>query len=79
MRVNQPGRPWRRWRNRPAIGLRPAARAERIVLAIGGVATILVAAFPLPATGTSQAHALVAGVSLTSLALWPAPAWRRER
>jgi LPXTG-motif cell wall-anchored protein len=49
------------------------------VLAIGGVATILVAAFPLPATGTSQAHALVAGVSLTSLALWPAPAWRRER
>jgi len=55
-----------------AAGLRAASRASRIVHAVAGVATILVAAFPLPATGTSSVHGLVAGVSLIGLAVWPA-------
>jgi Protein of unknown function (DUF998) len=62
-----------------ALGLRPAAAAGRLLLAAGGVATVLVAAFPLPPVGTSHAHRLAAGVGLTALALWPALAWRTGR
>ena len=75
-----------------ALGLRPApgpARAERAqsgsahpggrsLLAAGGVATVAVAALPLPVTGTSPAHRWAAGVALTALAVWPALAWRRR-
>jgi len=60
-----------------ALGLRPAAVAGRAVLALGGVATVLVAAFPLPQVGTSANHSLAAGVAFVSLAVWPALAWRR--
>src|SRR5262245_28691786 len=42
-----------------SLGLRPAASTGRVALAVGGVATILVAAFPLPRIGTSEAHRLV--------------------
>jgi hypothetical membrane protein len=62
-----------------AFGLRPAARAGRIVLAVGGVATVLVAVFPLPRTGASSAHTAAAGVAFAALALWPALAGRRGR
>jgi hypothetical membrane protein len=61
-----------------AVGLRPAGAAGRLLLAIGGVATLLVALFPQPRLGTSDAHGAVAGVSSLSLALWPALAWRRD-
>jgi hypothetical membrane protein len=62
-----------------ALGLRPAARAGRLVLAAGGVATVLVAAFPLPAGGVSApAHGIVAGAAFGALAIWPALAWRRR-
>jgi hypothetical membrane protein len=61
-----------------AFGLRPAGAAGRFLLAIGGVATFLVALFPLPRLGTSDVHGAVAGVSSLSLALWPALAWRRD-
>jgi hypothetical membrane protein len=56
-----------------AAGLYRAATAGRTVLALGGVATILVAMFPLP----SPAHAVPAGAAFVALAIWPALARRR--
>lgn len=51
-----------------AAGLFEAAPAGRILLALGGVATIAVAAAPQPAA----AHIPAAAVSFVALALWPA-------
>ena len=63
-----------------ACALRPAAAAGRLVHGLGGLATLLVAAFPLPAGGrTSSAHTAAAAVAFVSLAVWPAFAWRRQR
>lgn len=63
-----------------ALSLAPAARAGRVVHAVGGLATIAVAALPLPADGgSSTGHAVAAGVSLTALAVWPALAVRGDR
>jgi hypothetical membrane protein len=62
-----------------AAGLRPAAGAGRILLAIGGVATVAVATFPVPDVGTSQVHRVMAGIGFVTLGLWPALAWRRGR
>lgn len=60
-----------------ALALRPAARPGRLVLGLGGVATLGVAAFPLPGgDGTSAAHAAAAGAAFVSLAAWPAVAGR---
>ncbi len=59
-----------------ACGLRPARLAGRLLLAVGGLATVLAAAFPLPLVGTSQTHGLVAGLAFVALGLWPAFAWR---
>ena len=60
-----------------ALALRPAAGPGRLVLAGGGMATVLVALLPLPGDGGgSEAHAVAATVSLTMLAAWPALAWR---
>ena len=55
-----------------ASGLRGAATAGRILLATGGVATLAVAAFPVPRTGSSAAHAVAALVAFGALTLWPA-------
>jgi len=61
-----------------ALALRPLARSGRVLLAVGGVATILVATFPLPAGGgSSTAHTAVAGAAFCALSLWPALGWRR--
>ncbi|HYO18975.1 MAG TPA: DUF998 domain-containing protein [Dermatophilaceae bacterium] len=61
-----------------SCALRCAAVAGRLVLALGGLATILVAAFPLPGgSGSSSVHTAVAAVAFVSLALWPALAWVR--
>ena len=61
-----------------AAALRDAAPAGRAVLAAGGVATVLVAAFPLPADESgSTAHTIVAGTAFLALAVWPALAGRR--
>lgn len=63
-----------------ALALRGAALPGRLVLAGGGVATVLVAALPLPtvlADGGSGPHAIVAGISFGALAVWPAFAMRR--
>ena len=61
-----------------ALGLSPAARAGRVVLGLGGVATVLVAVFPLPAAGPAPAHAASAAAAFGALAVWPALAWRRR-
>lgn len=62
-----------------ALGLRCAATTGRLLLAAGGVATVLVAAFPLPSTGGSTAHTLAAAVAFLALAGWPALAAPRSR
>ena len=61
-----------------ALGLRPVARAGRILLAAGGAATLWVAAFPQPAEGSSTAHVAAATTAFLALALWPAPAADRR-
>jgi hypothetical membrane protein len=61
-----------------ASALRPAAMSGRVLLALGGTATVLIAAFPLPVdSGSSGAHTMVATVALGALAVWPGAAWRR--
>jgi hypothetical membrane protein len=62
-----------------ALAMRPAAVAGRTVLAAGGIATLMVAAFPLPADESgSTAHGLAAGTAFLTLAAWPAFALRRS-
>lgn len=65
-----------------ALALRPVPRSGRWALAMGGVATALVALAPLPAAdtahrGAATTHAVAAAVSLGALAAWPAASWRR--
>jgi hypothetical membrane protein len=60
-----------------ASGLRAAGVAGRVVLGLGGAATLLVAAFPLPAVGGSPAHTAAASTAFLALAAWPAVGWRR--
>ncbi len=55
-----------------AAGLRTTGPLARLVLAIGGIATALVAVAPQPASGPSLRHGITAGVASISLALWPA-------
>jgi hypothetical protein len=63
-----------------ACALGSAAPAGRLVHGLGGLATLLVAAFPLPADGRSSlAHTAAAAVALVSLAVWPAFAWTRPQ
>jgi hypothetical membrane protein len=61
-----------------ASGLRPAGRAGRCLLATGGVATVLVAAFPLGPGGAPAAHGIVAAMAFGALAGWPAASWSRR-
>jgi len=62
-----------------ALALRPATPAARWLLATGGVATVLVAANPLPAGGgPAPEHAVAAGVAFVALGAWPAISWRRR-
>lgn len=60
-----------------ALGLRPAERAGRSVLAAGGVATVLVASFPQPAVGNGPMHTAAASVAFGALGIWPLFAMRR--
>lgn len=60
-----------------ASGLRPARNAGRLVLAGGGVATVMVAAFAQPVHGESQAHTVAATLAFTALGVWPLAAARR--
>jgi hypothetical protein len=61
-----------------ALALRPAAGPGRLLLLVGGLATLGVAANPLPATGTSIPHAAAAGVGFVAMASWPLLAWPRD-
>jgi hypothetical membrane protein len=61
-----------------ALALRPAARVGRILLGLGGVATLFVAVIPLPASnGSSVGHGVSAFVAFLTLSVWPFAAWRR--
>lgn len=63
-----------------AYALAPAAAAGRLIHGLGGFATLLVAAFPLPAGGrSSSAHTAAAAVAFISLGVWPAFAWIRRQ
>jgi len=60
-----------------AMALGCARTAGRLVLGLGGLATLLVAAFPLPAGDpSSSAHTAAAAAAFVSLAMWPAFAWK---
>lgn len=61
-----------------AVGLRPARKTGRILFLGGGVATLMVAAFPQPVRGNSLAHTVAATIAFTSLGIWPAFAARRR-
>ncbi len=54
-----------------AFGLGPARRIGRVVLAGGGLATLMVAAFPQPARGNSVAHTVAAAIAFVGLGAWP--------
>jgi hypothetical membrane protein len=60
-----------------AAGLPPAARPGRLLLALGGLATVSVALFPQPLGGSSVAHTASATVAFLALALWPIAGTRR--
>lgn len=61
-----------------AAGLRPARRRGRLTLAVGGGATVAVAAFPQPHSGSSAAHTVSAAIAFVALGIWPALAARRD-
>ena len=62
-----------------ALALRPATPASRWLLVTGGVATVLVAVYPLPTgDGPAPEHAVAAGIAFGALAAWPAISWRRR-
>ena len=61
-----------------AVALRPAALPGRLVFAVGGACTVLVAMNPLPPAGqAANVHAIVAAGSFAALAAWPLVSWRR--
>lgn len=55
-----------------ALAPRPAALPGRLLLALGGAATILVAANPEPAGSGSLPHRVWAAAAFIALAVWPA-------
>jgi hypothetical protein len=58
--------------------LRPARLAGRLILIVGAVTGMMVAANPEPAGGGVPApHAIWASLGFLGLAAWPAVAWRR--
>lgn len=60
-----------------AVALRPAGQVGRGILAFGGLATVAVAAWPLPEVGSSTAHKLAASLAFGALGIWPLGAFRR--
>ena len=62
-----------------ALALRPAAPPGRLILIVGGVAGMLVAASPDHGGGGSLAHALWAVVGFAALTAWPLGSYRRGR
>jgi len=60
-----------------ASGLRASAAPGRFLLAGGGVATLLVAGFPLGPGGAPAVHTIVAAAAFGALAVWPVASWTR--
>ncbi len=54
-----------------AAGMSPGRRPGRCILAGGGVATVLVAAFAQPVRGNSVAHTIAAAMAFGALSIWP--------
>lgn len=62
-----------------ALALRPARAAGRAILALGGLATVLVALVPLPGGGAgSTGHLVAATLAFVALTVWPACSARRR-
>jgi hypothetical membrane protein len=61
-----------------AIGLRAIRLPARLMLAIGGAATVLVAGCPVPPAGGSLRHGIVATVASTTVALFSLVAFPRD-
>ncbi|MCG5463125.1 DUF998 domain-containing protein [Micromonospora sp. NPDC053740] len=61
-----------------AFGLVSAAPMGRALLALGGLATLVLVAFPQNPDGDSTTHAVAAGVAFGALAVWPALAVPRR-
>ena len=59
------------------LALRLAATPGRLILIAGGIAGVLVAANPEPATGGSLAHAFWATIGFIALTAWPLGGLRR--
>ncbi|MDG4809198.1 DUF998 domain-containing protein [Micromonospora sp. WMMD1120] len=55
-----------------AAVLHAAGLPSRFLLAVGGVATIALVAFPRPPVGGSLSHGVAATVAVLALVLWPA-------
>jgi len=60
------------------FGLRPAGPVGRTMLVGGGLATVLVAAFPQPVHGNAVSHTVAAILAFTTLGAWPLFAARRQ-
>jgi hypothetical membrane protein len=60
-----------------AVALRPAASAGRLILIVGAVAGMLVAAYPEHPGGGSVPHTFWAALGFAGLAAWPI--WARRR
>ncbi len=61
-----------------ALGLQPAAGGGRILLAVGGVATLLLAGFRQPTHGYSLAHELPVVAAAVACCTWPVFASHRR-
>ncbi len=58
--------------------LRPAGHRGRVLQAVGGLATLAVAIFPVSDESDGYAHGVAATVAFVALALWPAFAARTD-
>lgn len=61
-----------------ALGLWPARRVGRALLAAGGVATMLIALFQEPRHGYSYRHEIAVILTVLACCSWPAFAWGRS-
>jgi hypothetical membrane protein len=60
------------------LALRPAAETGRILLLLGGVCSMLIAAYPQHSHSGSPAHEAFSVVGVVLMTLWPVAAIRRE-
>ena len=60
------------------LALRPAAEAGRILLLLGGVCSMLIAAYPQHSHSGSPAHEAFSVAGVVLMTIWPVAAIRRE-